>query len=131
VVVAVPAYHWAWSDHDVRLGHRRRYTRVSLLAAAHAADIDVVRCTHFHSWLAPVALLLRRTPLRGLLRGRAAEEASFVSPAANRALGFLVALERALLRAVDLPVGLSILLVGRVSDAGEHATARGRGTPTR
>ena len=27
VVVAVPAYLWAWSDHDVRLGHRRRYTR--------------------------------------------------------------------------------------------------------
>jgi len=131
VVVAVPAYQWAWSDHDVRLGHRRRYTRVALVAAAHAADIDVVRCTHFHSWLAPAALLLRRTPLRRLLRGQAAEEASFVSPAANRALGLVVSLERALLRAADLPFGLSILLVGRVSDAGEHARGRGPGTPTR
>ncbi|HWC38544.1 MAG TPA: class I SAM-dependent methyltransferase, partial [Acidimicrobiales bacterium] len=26
VVVAVPAYQWAWSGHDEALGHRRRYT---------------------------------------------------------------------------------------------------------
>lgn len=130
VVVAVPAYRWAWSDHDVRLGHRRRYTRVALVAAAHAADIDVVRCTHFHGWLAPVALLLRRTPLRRLIRGQSAEEASFLSPTVNRLLGWLGRFERFVLGWADLPVGLSILLVGRVSDAGEHAAARGRGAPT-
>lgn len=130
VVVAVPAYRWAWSDHDVELGHRRRYTRVSLVAAAHAADIDVVRCTHFHGWLVPVALLLRRTPLRRLLAGQRAEEASFVSPAVNGVLTLLGRLERFLLNRLDLPVGLSILLAGRVSDAGVHAAAGGRGTPT-
>ena len=130
VIVAVPAYQWAWSDHDVRLGHRRRYTRAALVAAAHAADVDVMRCTHFHAWLVPAALVLRRTPLRFLLRGRSAEEASFVVPAVNRFLGVLGRIERLLLRAIDLPVGLSILLVGRVSDAGEHAAARDRGTPT-
>ena len=131
VVVAVPAYRWAWSEHDVRLGHRRRYNRVALLAAAHAADIDVVRCTHFHAWLAPVAYLLRRTPLRRLLQNRSAEEASFVSPGVNRILTFVGTVERFVLRGVDLPFGLSILLVGRVSDAADHAAARGRGTPTR
>lgn len=130
VVVAVPAYRWAWSEHDVRLGHRRRYNRVALLAAAHAADIDVVRCTHFHAWLAPVAFVLRRTPLRRLLQGRSAEEASFVSPGINRLLTFVGTVERLLLRRMDLPFGLSILLVGRVSDAADHAAARGRGTPT-
>lgn len=131
VVVAVPAYRWAWSDHDVRLGHRRRYNRAALLAAAHAADIDVVRCTHFHAWLAPVAYLLRRTPLRRLLEGRRAEEASYVSPGINRLLTLVGAVERLVLRGMDLPFGLSILLVGRVSDAGEHAAGRGRATPTR
>jgi dolichyl-phosphate beta-glucosyltransferase len=49
VVVAVPAYAWAWSAHDVRLGHRRRYTRRSLEAAAQAAGLDVPRS---HSWSA-------------------------------------------------------------------------------
>lgn len=110
MVLAVPAYMWAWSDHDVVLGHRRRYTTHSLLAAARAAGLTVERCTYFHSWLAPLAFLLRRTPLRRLIKNDA-EEASFVSPAVNRLLLMIVRLERLLLRRVDLPFGLSVLLV--------------------
>ncbi|WP_436795907.1 glycosyltransferase [Actinospongicola halichondriae] len=128
VIVAVPAYQWAWSDHDVRLGHRRRYTRRPLAEAARAAGIDVERCTHFHSWLAPVAFLVRRTPLRRLVDGDKAEEASFVSPFVNRVISGVVAAERRLLGIVDLPVGLSILLVGRVSD--DRDAALDRGDPT-
>jgi SAM-dependent methyltransferase len=112
VVVAVPAYGWAWSDHDVRLGHRRRYTRRALEEAARAADLEVLRSTHFHSWLAPIAVVVRRTPVGRLLRG-SAEEASYVHPAVNAVLHGLTALERRVLRRVDLPVGLSILLVAR------------------
>lgn len=110
MVITVPAYMWAWSDHDVVLGHRRRYTRRSLLVVAQAAGLVVHRCTYFHSWLAPVAFLLRRTPLRRLVRSDA-EEASFVSPAINRLLLLVVAVERAVARRVDLPFGLSLLLV--------------------
>jgi SAM-dependent methyltransferase len=120
VIVAVPAYMWAWSDHDVRLGHWRRYTRRTLRHAAEAAGLDVLRVTHFHSWLVPMALLLRRTPLRRLVRG-AAEEASFVNPAVNRVLGLVTAVERRVLRRVDLPLGLSILLVAR---AGPRTASR-------
>jgi SAM-dependent methyltransferase len=112
VVVTVPAYRWAWSEHDVRLGHRRRYTRPTLRAAAEAAGLEVVRCTHFHSWLTLPALLLRRTPLRLLLKG-SAEEASYVGPAVNRLLSAVTRGERRLLRWMDLPFGLSILLVAR------------------
>ncbi len=131
VVVAVPAYQWAWSEHDVRLGHRRRYTRAALVAAARSADIDVIRCTHFHGWLAPVALLVRRTPLRRLMGDDGAEQASYVSAPVNGLLGLVGRIERFVLCYVDLPFGLSILLVGRVSDAGGRAAGRGRGTPTR
>jgi SAM-dependent methyltransferase len=112
VVVAVPAYPWAWSDHDVRLGHRRRYTRRTLEAAATAAGLEVLRSTYFHSWLAPVAFVVRRTPAGRLLRG-SAEEASFVHPVVNRLLVLVTALERRLLRRRDLPFGLSVLVVAR------------------
>jgi dolichyl-phosphate beta-glucosyltransferase len=112
VVVAVPAYPWAWSDHDVRLGHRRRYTRRTLEAAATAAGLEVLRSTYFHSWLAPVAFVVRRTPVGRLLRG-SAEEASFVHPGVNRLLVAVTALERRVLRRRDLPFGLSVLVVAR------------------
>lgn len=115
IIVGVPAYQWAWSEHDVRLGHRRRYDRPQLRAAATAAGLEVLRCSHYHSWLTPVAFLVRRTPLGRLLRG-SAEEASFVHPAINRALQWVGAVERTVMRATDLPAGLSILLVARVPD---------------
>ena len=130
VVVAVPAYRWAWSEHDVRLGHRRRYDRAALVAAARSAEIDVIRCTHFHGWLTPVAFLLRRTPLRRLVDADRAEEASFVSPTVNRLLSAVGWIERAVLSFVDLPFGLSILLVGRVSGSGGSVGAPGPAAPT-
>ncbi|MEQ1786656.1 MAG: methyltransferase domain-containing protein, partial [Acidimicrobiales bacterium] len=114
VVVAVPAYPWAWSDHDVRLGHRRRYRRPQLVEVAEAAGLDVVRCTHFHSWLTPIAWVVRRTPVGKLASGSSAEEASFGNRWINRVLQIVTDVERTFLARHDGPVGLSILLVARV-----------------
>jgi dolichyl-phosphate beta-glucosyltransferase len=116
VIATVPAYAWAWSDHDVRLGHRRRYQRRSLTDAACAAGLEVVRCAHFHSWLVPVAVVVRRTPARVLVR-RPAEEASYVGPRTNRVLGWASQAERAVLARRDIPAGLSVLLVARSPQA--------------
>jgi SAM-dependent methyltransferase len=113
LLLAVPAYQWAWSDHDVRLGHRRRYTRRTLRDVAEAAGLDVLRCTHFHSWLVPIAWLVRRTPLGRLAGSGSAEEASFGNAWINRALQLVTDVERTILAGRDLPVGLSILLVAR------------------
>lgn len=112
VVVTVPAYQWAWSAHDEALGHRRRYTARTLRAAAEAAGLHVERCDYFHSWLVPAALLVRRTPLRRLVRGTA-EEASLGGPLVNRWLGRLTRVEAWLGRRVRLPFGLSVLMVAR------------------
>lgn len=112
VVLTVPAYDWAWSDHDVALGHRRRYTRSRLVAAAEAAGFAVERVDHFHSWLAPVAYVVRRTPLRRLVKGDE-EEVSQSNPAVNRLLERAAAVERRLGQRRSIPMGLSILLVGR------------------
>lgn len=112
LIVAVPAYQWAWSDHDVQLGHRRRYTRTEIAGAAIEAGLDVRRVTHFHSWLVPPAMLLRRTPLRRLVR-KGAEEASFVNARINAWFARLTLLERRVLVRRDLAAGMSIMLVAR------------------
>lgn len=117
VVLAVPAYQWAWSDHDVALGHRRRYLASEMRVLAEQAGLEVVRCTYFHSWLVPLAFVLRRTPARYLVKGPA-EEASFVNKRVNRLLGAITDGERTISRLVDIPFGLSILLVARVPDCG-------------
>ena len=115
IVIAVPAYTWAWSDHDIRLGHYRRYTRSRLLDSARRAGLEVERCTYFHCWLIPPALLVRKTPLSRLL-GDKQEELSFVNPIVNRVLSLVSSLEIWIMKHVDIPFGLSILLVAKVPD---------------
>jgi hypothetical protein len=114
VVVAVPAYQWAWSTHDEALGHRRRYTAPRLEALVRQAGLVIERSEYFHSWLVPIAVMLRKTPLRRLLGGDdTAGEASFVHPAVNRALLALTRAERWLARVIHIPAGLSIMVVAR------------------
>ena len=43
---SVPAYQWAWSDHDVRAGHHRRYTRPRLWPLVEEAGLLVERSTY-------------------------------------------------------------------------------------
>lgn len=129
LVLAVPAYEWAWSDHDVTLGHRRRYTAPRLRRVAEDAGLECVKVTYFHSWLAPIAFVLRKTPLRLLLRGDQ-EEASAVGPALNRAFTALTALERRVIRRATVPFGLSVLLVAR-RPAAAAATAGPATSPAR
>lgn len=128
LILAVPAYEWAWSDHDVTLGHRRRYTAPRLRRVAEDAGLECLRVTYFHSWLAPLAFLLRKTPLKLLVRGDQ-EEASFVSPSVNRVLVALTTLERRLLRLVPMPFGLSVLLVARRPPTAGAARARAATSP--
>jgi SAM-dependent methyltransferase len=113
VIVTVPAYRWAWSDHDVALAHRRRYTARRLAQASTAAGLETMRVSYFHSWLVPVALALAKPPLRWIVR-RPAEQVAFVSPRLNRLFVRLTAAERRWLRRGNLPAGLAVLLVGRV-----------------
>ncbi|HEY0410643.1 MAG TPA: class I SAM-dependent methyltransferase, partial [Candidatus Dormibacteraeota bacterium] len=58
LVVTVPAHPSLWSRHDDVNGHRRRYTRRTLGAAARAAGWEVERQTGFNVvYLAPAALV--------------------------------------------------------------------------
>ena len=63
LLVSVPAYQWAWSDHDVRAGHHRRYTRPRIVAALEAAGLRVERSTYAFALVFPMFAaerLLRR-----------------------------------------------------------------------
>ncbi len=114
LVLAVPAYMWAWSEHDVELGHERRYVRAELEEVVTAAGFVDVRARYFHSWLVPLAFALRRTPLRALVKDAPAESVS-MGGAGQNALGHRLS---AVDRRAGLPFGLSLFLVARAPEAG-------------
>ncbi len=115
LLMSVPAYQWAWSDHDVRAGHYRRYTRGRLLRALEGHGLTVHRCSHAFAGVFPffaaerVARRLRR-PATG------PNSLPQVSPRAERVLMGLCELECRLLQRHDLPFGSSILVAATRRD---------------
>jgi hypothetical protein len=47
-LVLVPAHDWLFSDADVALEHRKRYTRSEVVELLESSDFEVVRCYEFN-----------------------------------------------------------------------------------
>ena len=109
LLASVPAYQWAWSDHDVRAGHHRRYTQRRIVRALEGAGLTVLRSTYGFAGVFPM-FAAERVARR--LRGRSAEPQGLpqVSPVMDRVLTGLSATEARLLRKVDLPFGSSVFI---------------------
>ena len=111
LLLSVPAYQWAWSHHDVRAGHYRRYTRPRLVSLVQGAGLVVERSTYAFAAVFPffvaertarrLAQTVGRTPPSGLAP---------VSPRLERLFLRLCALERRALATRDLPFGSSVFL---------------------
>jgi SAM-dependent methyltransferase len=109
MLVSVPAYQWAWSDHDVRAGHHRRYTRRRLVAALEREGLEVRRATHAFALVFPMFVAERvvrrlRPPAPG------ASRLPQPAPWMDRLLRLLCRLETRLLPRRDLPFGSSVLV---------------------
>lgn len=112
LLVTVPALRWLYSEHDTALGHYRRYSHDDLRRLFSRGGFEIERITYFNMLLLPLATVVRL--LRMLRRGpRAhADPLDLASPWNWIALQVFAA-EQALIRYIDLPVGLSLLCVVR------------------
>lgn len=111
LLMSVPAYQWAWSDHDVRAGHHRRYTRAGTVAVVRASGLEVLRSTYAFSGVFP--LFAAERIARRLHPHRAPGGLPQVSPALDRLLTAISSVEARLLRRRDLPFGSSVFLAAR------------------
>jgi len=111
LLASVPAYQWAWSDHDVRAGHYRRYTLPRLVAAVEGAGLTVRRSTYAFAGVFPF-FAAERAARRMRRRGSDAVQQGLpqVPPALDRVLRGLSSAEARALRRRDLPFGSSVFL---------------------
>ncbi len=117
MLLSVPAYQWAWSDHDVANGHHRRYTRPRAVAAAQAAGLRVDRATYAFSSVFPLfaaeRIARRARNLVGRHQARSPVDVVAVpevAPRVERALLALSNVDERLLARRDMPFGSSIFL---------------------
>ena len=109
LLMSVPAYQWAWSDHDVRAGHHRRYTRARIVRAIEESGLTVLRSTYGFAGVFPFFAAERVA--RRLRRGAGEPQGlPQVSPVLDRVLTGLSAGEAKVLRRRDLPFGSSVFL---------------------
>lgn len=120
LVITVPAMRWLWSDWDVSLHHRRRYSRGDLLGLIERPGIEVLRCAYFNTAaLLPIALVRMWRKLRPPQPGEERAEDRLPGPRLNEFLyGSMV--RPACWWWFYPPVGVSLLAVlRRTPDATE------------
>lgn len=117
LLMSVPAYQWAWSNHDDWNHHHRRYTRKRAVAAVSAAGLEVQRATYAFAATFPlfaVSRLGNRIKQRGKpvppLPAGAVPPLPEVSRVAERILLGAAGVDRTLLRQRNLPFGSSVVL---------------------
>jgi SAM-dependent methyltransferase len=119
-IITVPAYQWLFSDHDVALGHFRRYTKRSLLDAfPDGGRLKILQAGYFNALLFPAAIVSRAAWLIGRrLRGDggSTKQPSTQNRLVDQFLGGVLAAEVGLARAgLRMPFGLSVYAVAQRS----------------
>ena len=113
-VFTVPAFAFLWSNHDVVLHHKRRYTRAGFVTMLERAGLTVVYSSYFNFFLfPPIAAVRLLQKALGAKEGQGDDSQRVPAGPINAALAALFGAERFLLPAVQLPFGVSILAVVR------------------
>lgn len=108
LVLTVPAYDWLWSDHDVSVHHRRRYTAALLAERVRAAAWSPAVETYFFATALP-AVALVRTLRRLRSNGDGRSDLRMPPGAVNRLLELPTLAEaKAIERGARLPAGVSV-----------------------
>ncbi|NQX88526.1 MAG: class I SAM-dependent methyltransferase [Halioglobus sp.] len=114
LVITVPAYMWLWTDHDVILHHKRRYTLTQLESLLNEVGFRVTRSSYYTSLLFPLMAASRLANRVRFGRGKKNKpEYAPRNPSAlvNRILVAVMSMERKILRFVRLPFGGSMIVL--------------------
>lgn len=104
IIITVPCFMSLWSQHDLDLLHKRRYSKKSLLKILLDCDLDIIHFRFLYITLFPIALISRYLKLRSGLQNH--------NPIINRFLIFLGKVEARYLR--FLPFGINCLVVCKI-----------------
>jgi SAM-dependent methyltransferase len=111
IIISVPAYQWLWSNHDVSLHHKRRYTRRLLKRTVMSAGLVPRRLSYTNIFLFPAAASVR--VIKRLLGNDTGTDSGNLLSPLNKVMIWGYSIERALFRVMSLPFGLSVVCIAR------------------
>ncbi|MBU6142090.1 methyltransferase domain-containing protein [Patescibacteria group bacterium] len=112
-IIMVPAFMFLWGVQDEVSHHYRRYTRHQLLSKIEqVSSIQSVRSTYFNTFLFPPIALVRLMSRLFHIRSRESDF-NMNSPFLNKLFSFIFNAERYVLKKINFPFGVSILVITR------------------
>jgi SAM-dependent methyltransferase len=112
LLLRLPAFNWLYGRHDRAVNTRRRYTATEVRARLREAGFQVEWWSYANTFLFPLAVLARLRDRMLRAEGRDSD-ISVEYGAANGALRWILSAEAPLVARVGLPVGLTVVAVGR------------------
>lgn len=113
LILTVPCHPSLFSEHDRALHHVRRYRRSEILALLQGAGFRPERTTWLNTTLFPIAAAHRLATRFLPKTGKDRSDASISLGILNTPLTYVMMAERLLLRFMDLPFGLGLMVVAR------------------
>ena len=122
LILTVPAFQFLWTNHDLALHHKRRYTRSGILSILRLGGFENEKATYWNFFLfLPVATirLLKRFHRSGDEMQTDLAELPFHL---NGLLQELIGIENWIIEQIDLPVGVSVMCICRKVREGQDET---------
>jgi len=114
LLCTVPAFNFLWSAHDTINHHKRRYRKPELQAKLQAAGLTVKKISYYNTLLFPLIAATRMLGSRFQKKAAGHRGESDVKPVIapiNFALCSVFGFEKHLLKAINLPFGVSLIAV--------------------
>jgi len=123
IVITVPAFAKLWGPHDEQLHHKRRYERAELQAKLIRAGFAISKLSYSNMFLFPAAVAARLGDRlwQVFVKTRKGSGTGMLPSPINRGFAAIFASERLLVGRMNLPIGLSLLVVA----VADHAAVNG------
>lgn len=108
IIITVPAYKWLWTNHDDEHRHYRRYTKSMLVDVVKKAGYKNIKANYFMTFLFPLAVLSR---FKQKILKNGSSDLKPMNSIINKVFYKIFSFERKIINNLNLPFGLSIILV--------------------
>lgn len=112
IVITVPAFNWLWSNWDVVLHHKRRYTTDTLSQILKKNGFEIKKISYMYSFLILPVFVIRKIKSK-FSNESYSSDFKLSSPAINFILGAISKLESLLIFSTSVPFGTSIVAVAK------------------
>ena len=114
VIATVPAFNFLWSDHDIVSHHFRRYSIGNIKHRFLKNNFTILKASYYNLILFPFIVIIRllKKLFKKLIKYNKKEtDISYLPRPINQILIFILNMEAIILKKINLPFGVSIILV--------------------